>query len=354
MLVALILILGVTELVQTIDAIRQGPSAWSDYAVDYASARALVDGGDPYALSSDLIEDHLGRAYPLRPDQRNPHTPFQIALLAPLSFLPYNMARVALMLLSACALVIASWLVLTAERRPRWLAFLALGIPFVQYELRYGQVVCLMLLLLVLAVRALDEGTPRTAGMLFGCAAAMKLFPILVVPMLLARKRSDAAAWTIGSTAVLSVVGSLALGWGASMRWVDFSLGGNLDIWAGEVGNISLAGQASRLVGWSSMLSLAGVLIATAGSYRSGESWPAISWSVLGSPIAWIHYGVLTLPRVTVVHPVTAAAGIIGLSFPVVADLPLAWVAPAATIAVLLLAIAPRRGRPFPRTAEDP
>jgi len=65
-----------------------GKEVPTDYLVDYASARALRDRRDPYAISAGLIEVVGGPPWPI--EIANPHPPTLLAIALPFSLLPYR------------------------------------------------------------------------------------------------------------------------------------------------------------------------------------------------------------------------------------------------------------------------
>src|ERR1043166_4397928 len=90
-------ILGVLSVVVYAMQYRTTDRFTKDFALAYVSARAVLDGRDPYTPIHDLVRDYL------RPPSRilndvlpgaNWHTPFKLLLTLPLALLPYHAAGI--------------------------------------------------------------------------------------------------------------------------------------------------------------------------------------------------------------------------------------------------------------------
>jgi Glycosyltransferase family 87 len=185
---------------------RMARPTGNDLGARLASARILVEGGDPYTL--ELSQGH--GPYPLTID----------ALVIPLTWMPLGLTQSLWFALSVAALVGALLILDRLWRRARGgvvdpvltvpfevrLAVLALTlfIPF-QNHLRYGQVNLLLLFLCVLFL-ALHLGTrgPAAAASLGG-AIALKLTPAVFLLYLGRGRWYRTAALTIGWTLLWAV-----------------------------------------------------------------------------------------------------------------------------------------------------
>src|SRR5205814_5835742 len=126
----------------------------NDFTAEYISARAVVDGVNPYETVPTLKTKYLGRRLPIfnsSPDQRNSHPPFMILLFVPFALLPYTPARALLLALTCVATVFAVIRFVRemgGSRRAQLLsAAVVLNIPVVRSDFFYGQIDGLMLLL---------------------------------------------------------------------------------------------------------------------------------------------------------------------------------------------------------------
>jgi alpha-1,2-mannosyltransferase len=168
-----------------------------DFGVYYQAGRALLEGRSPYSVAGFL--------YP----------PPGAFLFAPFAALPFRTARIVWFVVGQLCMLGA------AAGAWRWLGgggivLLAVGAvwglsgPVVEENLFLGQVQPLLLALIVSALWQLDR-RPRTAGMLIGCAAAVKVWPAGLLLPLIARRRRRAAGAALISTAALVAVPLLAL-----------------------------------------------------------------------------------------------------------------------------------------------
>ena len=178
--------------------------------------------------------------------------------------------------------------------------------------------------------------------MFLGFATALKLFPILLLPFLLKTRRWRLAGWFLASALVLSVTGVAILGGESAGRsWVNASTS-NLEFWGTSVGNLSFAGYLARLYGrWHLLFGLIGAGIAAFLISSGRDLWDAMPWLVLGSPLAWLHYGVLIIPSI-IQSRALALVGSIPLLIPVTSA-PLAFVGPVFTVCLIIVGWRRRR-----------
>jgi hypothetical protein len=298
----------------------------NDLLPDYVSARALIEGQDPYAPTFELILEHApveGDTYPLTRSQRNPHTPLHIAAMVPFALLGYTAARFASVLVEAAAIALAMFIVFRALGMHRRAA-LALGIgvlalPLVAVDIRYGQVNGVLLLLIVGAWRALAR-RPGVSSGLVGIAAAFRVFPaLLLVPLARAHgRRAVGRALGIGALATLGA--GLVMGPSSVLGFISDATSGNLGVWAHTPWNISGSAllvralapvhplyqdeRAVTLVVKAVVLASIGVLLwlaaRTPALRTQSPFWAAMPLVILASPIAWEHYMVLLLPAAAI------------------------------------------------------
>ena len=178
----------------------------NDLGARLASARILVEGGNPYTLT--LPQGH--GPYPLTID----------VLVIPLTWIPLGLAQSLWFVLSVAALV-GTLLVLDGlwrearggEADPALavpfevrlaLLTLALFIP-IQNHLRYGQVNLLLLCLSTLFIAFHLRGRGSAASASLGGAIALKLTPVVFLLYLGRGRRYRTAAGAIGWTLLLAV-----------------------------------------------------------------------------------------------------------------------------------------------------
>jgi hypothetical protein len=293
-----------------------------DFTIDYASARALIHGADPYAPFKEVIGTQL---HPPEDVVRNHlfpggqwHPPFKIVTAVPFTALPFQAAGVVLLLISAACFV---WATALFGAELGWqrsvsipVGFGLLALPIVQLDLSAGQIHGPLLLLLVAAWRFLRRDAELAAGICIGLAAALKAYPgFFLLPLIGARR-----VRTVGS-AVLTAVGVNIV----SMVWVGFSRLGEVrssgsegfTYWDSSPANLSWWGPSTRWLtknGWVPHLDLAfvGTAVAVIGallfvvlavrpppSGLSGDDfWSAAPLMLLAWPIVFDHYLILAIP----------------------------------------------------------
>jgi hypothetical protein len=192
----------------------------------------------------------------------------------------------------------------------------ALALPVVQIDLSAGQLNGPLLLLLVLAWRALRRGSDIAAGTTLGLAASLKFFPGFLALSLLGMRRMRSVAAAALTFIVLTVAGLIpggissasghfgALGseglgywetspanlawWGLSTRWLSSN------VW---VGGADLSGLATG-VAVGGVLVLIGLALRPARRLTGDPFWSAVPIMLLAWPIVWSHYLVLAIPWV--------------------------------------------------------
>ena len=236
---------------------RMARPTGNDLGARLASARILVEGGDPYTLT--LPQGH--GPYPLTID----------ALVVPLTWLPLGLAQSLWFALSVAALV-GSLLILDRLWRQargggadpilavpfdvRLAALcLALFIPL-QNHLRYGQLNLLLLCLCSLFLALHLRGRGFAAAAALGGAIALKLTPAVFLLYLGRGRWYRTAALAVGWTLLLAV--------GLPALVSDRVLALYRDGWAEEVGRLS-GGPVTY--GWRTRFTLAAVLT---------EIWPRL------------------------------------------------------------------------------
>ncbi|MSR62171.1 MAG: DUF2029 domain-containing protein [Planctomycetes bacterium] len=175
----------------------------SDFSVYYDAGRAVLAGRDP-----TLVERYL-------------YLPAFAVALAPLAALPYTAA---LVLWQLASLVALAWVTARCQRRCEralggarpYLAWapLACVLRLVDSSLANGQANLLVLALIVAALEAWFERRERRAGLLLGCASALKIVPLFLAVAFLARR--GVRAFTVGVASTLLLVlplSALVLGW---------------------------------------------------------------------------------------------------------------------------------------------
>jgi hypothetical protein len=298
-------------------ALRVNP----DLLSDYLSGRALGNGENPYAPSGVLLERYLPSAsIEFQEWMRNPHTPLQVVVLAPLSMLDYVVAHNLWLVIEVTLLVCSAFLVcreLGLKRGTSSLIGLGAVLPLIaRTEFFHGQVNTLLLLLFVLAWLSLRRGLQAYAGLLLGVAAAIKLFPLLMVVPLWRLRASKAVRWLLGTATVTCLVAAIIVRPGNAIDFLFEASPNNVEYWRRSPSNISLVTLPYRTLvlrdfpdppTWLLGLAMVGLLAAciyllfrVQGRVGQDIFWGSVPWIVLASPIAWDHYLLLVLPLIAI------------------------------------------------------
>jgi len=295
-----------------------------DFAADYVSARAMLDGRDPYAPIQGLLAEYL---HPPRETLRdvfpgeNWHPPFKLVITLPLALLPYQVAGLMWLLISAAAYIGAALLLARGLGWRRSTGLLlgvgALILPVVQKDLSTANMNGVLLLLLVSSWYTARSGKDAWAGGAIGLAAAIKIFPLLMLLPFVAARRTKLVLSAIGSAVTLSLIGLLALGPGRAIHSIH-AAGGSQEFgyWDASPANVGWWGMATRWItrnGWvphanvaalGFVLAVGGVVLFLVLALRPRAElsrdvfWSTAPLMLLAWPIVWDHYLVLVLPWV--------------------------------------------------------
>lgn len=300
-LIALIALLA--GLASVVTLLLEDPEPWfRDFTFDHASALAFVHGRDPYGPVMDVVPRELPQfsgASDFLSQFPQWHPPLQILAGVPFVGFSYATAFRLWVILSVAAFVAAVFLFAQAlkwsHEAALTLAAGALAIPVVRMEFDLGQSQGLVLLLFVLAWRALrmKHGQLR-AGILLGLAAALRLWPGFMLFTLIGLKRKTAAKTMVLTAAVFFLAPALLLRVDPS-ELLD-RLGG-YGAWRRSPWNISV----HAAIPWVSMAALASVVLAILATRRlaatSGDPfWACIPLMLLAVPISWTVYLIVAIP----------------------------------------------------------
>lgn len=228
-------------------AIPATRAAFSDYPydgkVDWIAARAFWDGRNPYSPEELKLHKLDGLGHP-------PTTSFWWLPLAHLKLSQLSPVVGALIALA----LLTTYLLLAHELAwPLWplsalLLFAAVtSRGWMTYHFSIVQVSGFLGLLYFLAWLALRRGHDTVAGILFGCACTIKLFPGLMVLMLLLARRWRAVAAAVAVYLAVAAVMTARFG---AVAWPQY-LGTEkaiTDYWIGSVHNASLYGVVLRVL----------------------------------------------------------------------------------------------------------
>jgi alpha-1,2-mannosyltransferase len=265
-----------------------------DLQQDYVSARALLDGKDPYASLGSLFDAYLPQSSAHRVQHPNPHPPIAIVAAVLYSRLPYEIVSPLWTLVMA--LVLVFWVGRQIGLSPA-LSFALIAWPPALWVLGLGQTEILLLAICLLGWRSAGRNRDLVAGACLGFAAAYKLYPALLLIPFIARRRFTVILAAAAVVMVCQVLGFLVFGWEGTWHYWTSVLPSTIGSYTGSDLDGGIRAALARVlpseianVGWL-LSALAGLL---ALAVLSPEMAPLALFLVL--PSAWGYYAVLTLP----------------------------------------------------------
>ncbi|MGE0129699.1 MAG: glycosyltransferase family 87 protein [Blastocatellales bacterium] len=290
-----------------------------DFVQDWLSARAILDGLNPYISTNDLAARYIGsfRIFP----HPTPHPPTLLIAVAPLGLFDYQTAAIAWMIIEVVCLLGTARIL-----AGRWSYALALFCVFLAWkpvmeELMRGQLMALILLLLAAAWRALRSDRDISGGAFLGLAIAFKLIAWPLLVFLALKRRWRACASCLSVVAGCHLVAAAVCGFGCVINYYSKVGAGVLPFYRGYLTNFSLHALAWRMFDGagstafkvtsapplihaptvaeavSAIAPLALVLVALALALRARDLDAGFSVvicaCVIASPIAWLMYALL-------------------------------------------------------------
>lgn len=273
----------------------------TDLEVYVYAARDLLTGKDIYQTQTPL---GLWYIYP----------PIAAVLMVPLVLGPYTLWQVVWtgLLVAAQNSVLGR----VGVRRGWVLAVVSMCVVVAMEPIRttlgYGQVNTFLMFLVIADLVPARPGQRRVIpqGMLIGLAAAIKLTPLLFLVFLLLLGRRRAFLFGTATFAVLTVIGAVVM-WQGTVTFFTGLLGGDTKTSGPQyVGNQSLVGVTTRLLGAETTSTLLGLGIAAVVGllallvglhwWRRGERGFTVALggvaTCLASPLSWTHHWVWVLP----------------------------------------------------------
>jgi hypothetical protein len=298
------------------------PGVFPDFVQEWVSARNFWAGEPVYQPQRAAVLRHTGYDFPEFDEMMrlNAHPPVAVLAALPFGLIPhYPAAHLAWSLCTFALFLLSVWVVLRELRvEPRWwhapaaVALVVAADP-VHSQLFQGQLNFLIAPLIAAGWAADRRGYQALAGAAVGAAAALKLFPGLLVLYFLAARRWRAAAVAVAVAAGLNLVALAAFGAGAFETYLREVLP-SLDVFRTAWSNVSAPGYWRRVgrsldlpwlgpaAGGLCQLAVAATVAraawrstTTAGRDRAYAL--AVVGMLVASPVAWGHYFVLlTLP----------------------------------------------------------
>jgi hypothetical protein len=244
-----------------------------DFSDKYESAWALRHSIDPYPIDLTPIAARLGLETGGLIHASD--TPTFLLCFEPLTYLRPRTAFWIWTAINACSLATATFLLLAHRRglsaRTEWLlgGLILMSAP-VNLNFYWGQSQLIILMLLVLAMRAMECERDAAAGLMIAAAALLRAYPVLLVGYYVMRGKWRAvgvaiAGMAVGLLATVAILGfAQTLSYTHGAAWVaGYSMMSRVD-------NLSLAPFVSRIF-WA----LTG---AAPGSSTIGPDAPSSPW----------------------------------------------------------------------------
>jgi Glycosyltransferase family 87 len=262
----------------------------TDFLVDFASAHALMDGGDPYAISAKLIHG-VGPDWPV--NTANPHPPTVLMLVLPIILLPYDVALAAWAL--AMIYVFVGTIRLLGVRLHYAIPLgIAIGLTFPG---AYGILNPVPIIGLGVAMAYRWRDTPMVAALGVALAAAPKSSGLVLIAPFLLAGRLRTVGWTALWYGLLAMV-PLAIDHQVWTNYFPAAMTA-LRLNAARAGNASLL-HLGRSWGISEVVTVGiiGIVVAVVALARRDLFWPVAFATVAVLPVAWMYSLLTFLPLI--------------------------------------------------------
>ena len=286
--------------------------ASSDLTLDWLVVNAVVDGENPYQAIESLAQRYdvkLGDfgASELGDVVRiHPRPPGAMLLLLPLLLLSpdslhafsliFNTvaAVVFLLAIAAATSIRADWFLLTAP-------LLILSHPAIS-AFEFGSQSFIVAVLVTIAIGLLGRGSSLYGGVALGLAITLKLWPALLVVLLLRRGHRRDVVAALATSGGLALLASVLFRLSPPQVWDGLTSAGST--WVGYSGNGSLAGRFALMgVPVQGAIALSSLLLIAVLPWLWGRRvdldvalWGTVAIALLASPLSWDHYNVVLIP----------------------------------------------------------
>jgi alpha-1,2-mannosyltransferase len=285
----------------------RGPLLYDFKGNLYSGAKDIVNGRDPYRASQLAHEAALKRA------GGKPQTVFAIpvypapAIVAAVPFagLPYRLAALLFVMLSAGAIALALYLVGVRD----WRCY---GLAFASWPVVHGLMLGAVTPLLMLGVAV----AWRLRGRFGSAAAVAALLVVKVFPWPLVVWLAVTRGWRLAVTAAALALGVTAAAWAAigfdgltaypgmlrDLTFIEADAGVSLTAALMKLGIASGAAQLCALLAAGALLGRAAWLARRPAGERAAFTLVVVA-ALVASPIVWPHYLALLLVPIALVSP---------------------------------------------------
>ncbi len=199
---------------------------FSDYAGYYFGSKALLQGNyqqvyDTYSLNAMIAAKGYAGVFV----SYTPFPPFTSVVLAPFLVFPIAVSKVIFNIVSASLFLIVLARTFKYFSIPPWVGWLVPVLFFIplRNNIFFGQAYLLLFALLMEGYMAYKKGKTLMAALLWAVAIVFKLFPVVVLFFLIAKKQYKQLAYCVAACMLLGLV-SLLLNGFASWHYYVFTI----------------------------------------------------------------------------------------------------------------------------------
>lgn len=213
-----IIISSLIFIILLIVSLINGRFAASDFEVYYYAAKSFMNGKQIYGIAFGGSEVGFYK-----------YSPFTLLLYIPAGLLPFKFAAIInYILISAASILVillSSYLVMAnffnqKEHIGNTLLFITffLSLTFINRDLMLGNTNILLLLMICLALLAIQKSRPYLAGLLFAVSILMKPYLLIIVLPLLTHRKYKALSSTAVFTILFIFLPFLFSGWHSGIQ----------------------------------------------------------------------------------------------------------------------------------------
>jgi hypothetical protein len=205
---------------------KAASAPFSDYAGYYFGSGALLQGNyeqvyDTWSLNVLIAQKGYSGVFV----SYTPFPPFTSIVLAPFLLFPVAVSKILFNVFSATMFVMVLARASKYFSLPAWVLWLVPVIFFIplRNNIFFGQAYLLLFALLLEGYMAHKKGKPVVAAIIWGIAIVFKLFPLVVLFFLLAKKQYKQVAYCVTACVLLGLISVLLNGF-ASWQYYVFTI----------------------------------------------------------------------------------------------------------------------------------
>lgn len=291
------------------------PTTTADAIADWLVASAFADGIDPHSNLRELADHYQVEFWDT--DQgvdrvlKSPRTPGALILLYPLSWVPADQAVTAMLLVGLLSIAIAMIALAKTFELP-WIT-ICLGIAYAtvsgpaRWSHLFGTQEPFLLLCVAVFLVLVARADNPWSGIWIGVAGSLKVFPLVLLAVLIGRRRTKGLVAALATLGVLNLTPLLLPH--VSLNSTVEAITSTASNWFDLEANVGLAGSLGRVLPIDSSTALWVGALLVAGAWflvlrRPGplgvSSGFLVCMGILALPFAWPHYLFVALPPVII------------------------------------------------------